>query len=130
MSAMGESKTENDADAMIRVAADGQPVLRGGRCPQCRTPHFPKQPVCPVCAGEKVVIWDMPRYGTLYSFSVLNSGKDGAPRAFGYVDLPNNVRVFTRLKGIDYQIGQKVFFALDDARTDNEPPYLFTAEAQ
>ncbi len=129
MSAAGDTKPKIDDDALIRTATDGLPVLRGGRCPECRTPHFPKQPVCPVCAGEKIAAWDMPRTGLLYSFSVLHVGnKDGKPRAYGYVDLANGVRIFARLKGTEHQIGERVYFQHAQDHGENEPEFIFTTE--
>ena len=51
--------------------------------------------------SEKVVEEVMPRTGTLYSFTVLRVGPERwlRPAALGYVDLPNDVRVFSRIVG-------------------------------
>ena len=64
--------------------------------------------------------------GLLYSFSVLHVGnKDGKPRAYGYIDLSNDVRIFARLKGTDYKIGQRVNFELVQNPGENEPEFVF-----
>lgn len=90
----------------------GRPVLIGGVCRDCGVGMFPLQPVCPVCMEEAVEAQPQPTQGELYSFTVLHVGAP-RPRAFGYVDLPNGVRVFSRLGETDAVIGQAMSLAAD-----------------
>lgn len=96
---------DNAADDVIGGAiardSEGRPVLIGSRCDVCGVTTFPKRSVCPSCMSEKVVEEVMPRTGTLYSFTVLRVGPERwlRPAALGYVDLPNDVRVFSRIVG-------------------------------
>jgi uncharacterized OB-fold protein len=87
-------------DAVSSDAA-GKPVLVGGRCRSCDAVQFPRRRVCSTCMSEDVVSEAMPRTGTLYSFTILHVGADhwNRPAGLGYVDLPNGVRIFSRIAG-------------------------------
>src|SRR5690606_2861577 len=97
-----EQRNNADFDTIGGAVArdnNGRPVLIGSRCNACGVTTFPKRPVCPSCMSDQVVEETLPRTGTLYSFTVLRVGPERwlRPAALGYVDLPNNVRVFSRI---------------------------------
>ena len=94
------------------VNADGEPVLLGAVCRSCGSRMFPSGPVCSNCMSEDVEPEEMPRVGTLYSFTIAHVGPKNwkKPYALGYVDLENDVRVFAHLRG-DVAIGDDVELA-------------------
>jgi len=75
-------------------------VMAASRCPECGTRYFPPKRMCPDCFvmdGMETV--PLSSRGTLYSFTVAELGPPEfeAPYAFGLVDLPEGLRVFTLL---------------------------------
>jgi uncharacterized OB-fold protein len=80
---------------------DNNPVLIGGRCRSCQIVTFPRALVCTHCMSDDIVPEPMPRTGKLYSFTTLHVGPQRwlRPAVLGYVDLPNGVRVFSRIAG-------------------------------
>lgn len=100
--------------AALGVDSDGQPVLIGCVCEACGNRMFPFALVCPVCMSEDMARAAMPREGSLYSFTVLHVGPNTWKRPFvvGYVDLDNGVRVFSHLRGTEFQIDQPVELAV------------------
>jgi uncharacterized OB-fold protein len=81
--------------------ADGSGHLIGGACAQCRQVHFPRLATCPYCAAAECEARPLSVRGVLHGFTaVLNRppGYRGAvPFGFGVVELPEGVRVITRL---------------------------------
>ena len=94
----------------FEIRDDGSVVLIGGVCRDCGNPAFPRAPVCCACMGENIAAEPMPRFGTLYAFSVVHVGpaKWKKPMCVGYIDLPNGARVFAHLDGPALNIGDKV----------------------
>ena len=100
-------------DAVAR-GRDGRWTLLGGACRSCGTRMFPRASVCPACMSEDVVEEEMPRDGSVYSFTVVHVGPERwiKPMTVGYVDLTNGARVFAHLRG-QVVIGSDVTLALD-----------------
>ena len=85
------------------------PQLIGSKCGDCGVTTFPKQSGCPRCASEAMSEILLPRRGTLWTFTTQEflpknppySGTETAeefqPYALGYVELPGEVKVETRL---------------------------------
>lgn len=77
-------------------------ALAGSRCRKCGRTYFPRKKVCVQCfeTGHMEAA-TLSRRGKLYTFTVAEAGPPGfsVPYAFGYVDLPEGVRVFTLLGG-------------------------------
>ncbi len=93
---------------------DSEPTLLGSRCRDCGRTTFPAQTSCPACCGSDVSVEDLPRHGTLWSWTVQRImpkspyNTDETPdtfRAFGlgYIELPGAVRVEARLTESDPQ---------------------------
>jgi uncharacterized OB-fold protein len=90
------------------TAAD--PRLIGSQCERCGTVTFPRQGSCPRCTSEDVRERLLSPRGTLWTWTVqcfepksppyAGSG-DFEPYAVGYVELPGEVRVETRLTDVD-----------------------------
>ena len=84
------------------------PQLIGGKCTACGTVVFPRQHGCPRCGGDDVEAELLARRGTLYTFTTQGflpkepyagpeTDADFAGYALGYVELPGQVMVETRL---------------------------------
>jgi uncharacterized OB-fold protein len=94
-------------------ATDDHPVhLLGGRCEDCGTVVFPTARGCPRCGGTHMAGVELSRRGTLWTWT----SQDFLPKApyagpeteadfagflLGFVELPEGVRVVTRLVGMD-----------------------------
>ena len=87
---------------LLEVPTDGSaPYLKGYRCKKCGQLDFPKMSPCPSCWGEEFDVVPLNRQGKLYSFSDNFIGQAGmkTPYSFGYIDLPENLRIFAQLEG-------------------------------
>ena len=83
---------------------DDQGYLIGSRCGVCDGVSFPKRSLCPLCLErENVAETRLGREGRLYSFSVNQMAPEGftAPYVAGKVDLPEKVRVFAVITGVE-----------------------------
>lgn len=101
------------AEGLFRWPAT-EPALLGSRCQACGRATFPAQTSCPACCGSDVSVEDLPRHGTLWSWTVqrimpkspYDTGETPDTfRAFGlgYIELPGAVRVEARLTESDPQ---------------------------
>lgn len=87
---------------LLEIPADGGvPYLKGYRCRACGQLDFPRLSPCPQCWGEEFDAVPLSRRGVLYSYSDIYVGQAGmkTPYVFGYVDLPENLRIFAQLDG-------------------------------
>jgi uncharacterized OB-fold protein len=73
--------------------------LCGAECAQCGTRIFPAAGVCPSCNSEQMQRLVLAGEGTLYAFSTVHIAPAAweTPYTIGYVDLPENVRVFGKV---------------------------------
>ncbi len=76
-------------------------ALLGGRCRACGDRHFPAQDVCPYCSAEGCETVALGRSGTLYVHTAITKAPPGyggpVPYGFGVVELPEGLRLVTRL---------------------------------
>lgn len=87
---------------LLEVSTDGSPAyLKGYRCRACGQLDFPKLSPCPACWGDDFEVVPLSRKGTLYSVTDIFVGQAGMkpPYTFGYIDLPENLRIFSQLDG-------------------------------
>lgn len=87
---------------LLEVPADGGPAfLKAYRCRKCGQLDFPKLQRCPGCWGDSFEMQPLSRTGTLYSVTDVYIGQPGMqiPYTFGYVDLPEELRIFAQLEG-------------------------------
>jgi benzoylsuccinyl-CoA thiolase BbsA subunit len=113
---MADPKTPKDAKAkkekepeitffhseLLEVPQDGSsPYLKGYRCKKCGQLDFPKLSPCPNCWGEEFEMVPLSRRGKLYSVTDIFIGQAGmqTPYTFGYIDLPEKLRVLAQLEG-------------------------------
>ena len=88
-------------DLFVQPLDPANPVLQDSRCGSCLKVSFPKKPICPGCLSkEDVEEIALSRRGELYSFSVAHVAPEGfkAPYAFGFVVLPEGLRLFSILQ--------------------------------
>src|SRR6266516_8072081 len=98
------------ADELITGTADA-PELIGSRCRRCGVVAFPRQQSCAACTSGDVEERRLGRTGTLWTWTVqcfapksppyAAAQEDFEPYGVGYVELPGEVRVESRLTEAD-----------------------------
>ena len=99
------------AEGVFTWPAD-EPQLIGSRCTSCSIVTFPSQDSCPRCASTEMTEQLLSRRGRLWAWTTQNfpppsppysgaRGKDFVPYGVGYVELPGEVKVETRLTESD-----------------------------
>jgi uncharacterized protein len=108
------------------------PQLIGSRCRACGIVTFPAQDSCPRCASTEMTQELLARRGQLWAWTTQDfpppsppyagpGGKDFVPFGVGYVELPDEVKVETRLTESDpdaLTIGMEMELTLVPFRTD------------
>ena len=121
------------ADGVFTFPA-AEPQLIGSRCGACGIVTFPAQDSCPRCASTEMAEHLLPRRGRLWAWTTQDfpppsvpylgpSGKDFVPFGVGYVELPGEVKVETRLTTADPAVltrGLEMELTLVPFRTDAE----------
>src|ERR1700730_15064548 len=124
------------ADGLFTWPSD-QPRLIGGSCRSCGTTTFPKQGSCPKCTGRDITEQLLDREGTLWTFTVQGFrpkspylGPDEfEPYGVGYVELPGQVMVETRLTENDpnrLEIGAAMELVIIPFRQDEPGNHVLT----
>ena len=84
---------------------EDQPALLGSRCTACGAHHFPRHDNCPYCSTEDPVPTELTGSGTLWAWTAVTSAPPGyegeIPYGLGVVELPEGIRVITRLTESD-----------------------------
>jgi uncharacterized OB-fold protein len=77
------------------------PALLAGRCTHCGNVLFPRADACSYCATEDPEPIELSRGGTLWAWTAVTAPPPGyrgvVPFGVGVVELPEGVRVITRL---------------------------------
>jgi uncharacterized OB-fold protein len=119
------------AEGLFTFPSD-EPQLIGSRCTECGITTFPAQGSCPRCASTAMEEHLLARRGRLWAWTTQDfpppsppyagpTGKDFVPFAVGYVELPGEVKVETRLTESDptaLEIGMEMELALIPFRTN------------
>lgn len=90
------------------------PALLGARCSLCGAVTFPSSPGCPRCGEDKTEPTELPRTGTLYTWTTQEflpklpyrgpeTPQTFEPWAVGYVELGDQLRVEGRLYDVDLE---------------------------
>lgn len=101
------------------------PTLIGSECSECGNVTFPRREFCPSCLSDAVAPTELSRTGSLVSYTVVNNGgQEGfeTPYAFGFVELPPDVRVYSLLTDWEpkdrLEVGMEVELAFDEIKDD------------
>jgi uncharacterized OB-fold protein len=120
------------AEGIFTFPSDA-PQLIGSRCDACGIITFPAQDSCPRCASTAMAEHLLARRGTLWAWTTQDfpppsppyagpTGKDFVPFGVGYVELPDELRVETRLTESDPELltlGMEMELTLVPFRTDD-----------
>jgi uncharacterized OB-fold protein len=120
------------AEGIFTLGTD-EPQLIGSRCTACGIVTFPAQDSCPRCASTAMTEQMLARRGRLWAWTTQGfpppsppyTGPTGAafvPFAVGYVELPGEVKVETRLTESDPAVlvpGMEMELVLVPFRTDD-----------
>ncbi|MBV8304856.1 MAG: Zn-ribbon domain-containing OB-fold protein [Acidimicrobiia bacterium] len=114
-------------EGLFTTDADGAPRLIGARCANCGRHQFPHSSLCPYCGADDVAEVLLSVEGTLWAWTAVTAPPPGyrgdVPYGFGVVELPEGVRVLTRLTESDparLRFGQDVRLHLVRLHTDDE----------
>jgi uncharacterized OB-fold protein len=114
-------------EGLFRTEADGEVRLTGGRCSECGRHQFPRSAICPYCGADAVEEVALSPTGTLWAWTAVTAPPPGyrgdVPYGFGVVELPEGLRVLTRLTESDparLSFGQDVSLRLVPLHTDDE----------
>jgi uncharacterized OB-fold protein len=127
------------ADGVFTWPSD-HPRLLGGRCAECGTHTFPTQPGCPRCGSEAMTTVPLADRGTVFTFTTQEylpkapyagpeTESDFGGFALGYVELPDEVIVETRLTGCapeELRIGMPVQLVVVPFRRDPDGTEVVT----
>ena len=116
------------------------PNLLGARCGDCGTHTFPAQAGCPRCGSEAMATVELADRGTLFTFTTQSflpkapytgpeTEENFAGYALGYVELPGEVIVETRLTESDpakLRIGMPVQLVVVPFRRDADGTEVMT----
>lgn len=90
---------------ILRAPEDGQLHLLGSRCSACGKVFFPQQALCTECFQEGTLKeHPLSTRGKLYSSTIVERESLApkgfqVPYAYGYVNLPEGVRVLSKIVG-------------------------------
>src|SRR5437588_11181241 len=120
-------------EGLFTVDTDGTARLTGGRSARCGRHQFPVAAVCPYCGSDGVEQTLLSVDGTLWAWTAVTAPPPGyrvdVPYGFGVVDLPEGVRVLTRLTQSEpknLRVAQDVRLALVHLHTDDEGRAVLT----
>lgn len=106
---------------------DDPPGLLGSRCPACGAHHFPRHETCPYCAADGAEAVTLSGQGTLWSWTAVTAPPPGyageIPYGMGVVELPEGIRVITRLTESDpsrLSLGQPMTLHIVPLHIDDE----------
>ena len=119
-------------DAGLFAGSLESPRLRGSRCGACGETTFPAQQGCPSCTAEGCDEVELSPRGTLYTWTIqrfpppvpyAGDTENFVPFAVGYIELPEGVRVESRLTESDasrLSIGMEMELAIEPFAVDDE----------
>ena len=119
-------------DAGLFAGSLESPRLRGSRCGACGETTFPAQRGCPSCTAQGCDEVELSPRGTLYTWTIqrfpppvpyAGDTENFVPYAVGYIELPEGVRVESRLTESDASrlaIGMEMELAIEPFAVDDE----------
>ena len=127
------------ADGIFTWPSDA-PRLLGSRCTSCGNHMFPVQSGCPKCLADGAETVELATRGTLWTWTVQGfppkappyqgpTGDDFRPFGVGYVELPGQLCVETRLTLADpdeLDIGMEMELVFDTLGSDDDGNEVIT----
>ena len=114
-------------EGLFATDAEGAARLVAGKCRSCGRYQFPRAALCPYCGGDEVEEVLLSPDGTLWAWTAVTAPPPGypgdVPYGFGVVELPEGLRVVTRLAEADpanLRFGQDMRLELVPLHTDDE----------
>jgi len=90
---------------MVLPPVSEKPYLVAGQCSNCGKTFFPKKEICPSCF-DKGEVREIPlsQRGKLATFTIVRRslGAKKLPYAMGYIETPENLRIFALLEDCDF----------------------------
>jgi uncharacterized OB-fold protein len=109
------------------------PVLLGGRCTICGHHNFPRHEICPYCASDATEGAELSAVGRLWAWTAVTHPPPGyrgdIPYGFGVVELPEGIRIVTRLTESDprrLRAGQPMHLVLAPLHVTDEGESVVT----
>ncbi len=113
-----------------------QPYLLANKCQSCGKIFFPKAAICSDClSGDNLQEVKLNTRGELYTFTIVRVPSPGfkVPYAFGYIDLPEGVRVCSQIQAAEpleknLKLGMDMELSIGQVREEGGKPiigYLF-----
>jgi uncharacterized OB-fold protein len=107
---------------------EGHPHLVASRCSSCGELFFPRRKMCQNCQSESLESTGLSSRGRIFSYTVVMQRPPSnylgpVPYAFGWVELPDGIRVETLFTGCrleDLRIGMAVEMVIETLHTDSE----------
>jgi uncharacterized protein len=103
------------------------PRLLGSRCAECGRLHFPRHDTCPFCGAAGARPVELSDRGRLWTWTAVTTAPPGyrgdVPYGFGVVELPEGLRVVSRLTEPDptrLAAGQPVHMVVVAVRVDED----------
>jgi len=103
------------------------PHLLGSRCRACGAHSFPRADTCPYCSSDGTEAVELSARGRLWAWTAVTTAPPGyrgdVPYGLGVVELPEGVRVVTRLTEADparLAAGQDVEMVLVSLHRDED----------
>jgi uncharacterized OB-fold protein len=118
------------------LAPGEKPFLLGNKCKSCGKLYFPKTALCLDCLKEDTLEEvKLSRRGKLYTYTIVRVPSPGfkVPYAFGYIDLPEGVRVCSQISAAEpgaekLELGMDMELDIGQVREEGGKPiigYLF-----
>ena len=125
-----EKKSVPVKDGLFTIPShpDEKPKLLASECPACGEIIFPRHEMCPNCQQRGLKEIQLSGAGKIYSFSIVmlkpaSHYRGPVPYAFGWVELPEGVRVETLYTGCDLEelrIGMDVELVIEKLHDNDE----------
>jgi uncharacterized OB-fold protein len=117
----------NPSILAVQSEKDGLPHLIANKCRACNILIFPPQPFCYQCLENDLDSVELSNQGEIYSYTIveresLAPSDFQVPFAYGYIDLPEGVRVLAKIINWEpgsLKIGLAVRLTLERIRTDS-----------
>lgn len=127
------------SEVSVRPVTEGvftvdPPRLLGARCGACGECHFPRLEQCPYCGAGDATNVELSDHGTLWGWTTVTAPPPGSigpvPYGFGVVELPEGIRVITRLASPDdsWTFGQPMRLRIVDLGPDGDGVHVLSWE--